>query len=48
MKYLKCESKKFIEGILTIIVANKINQLKAICVFVFMINFNMQFIGDVY
>ncbi len=29
--------------------ANKINQLKAICVaFVFMINFNMQFIGEVY
>ncbi len=31
--------------------ANEINQLKAICVvwlFVFMVNFNMQFIGEVY
>ncbi len=50
MKYLKCERKELIDGNLTIIVACLLTKKSNLCgvAFVFMINFNMQFIGDVY
>ncbi len=53
MKYFKCESKKLTDGNLTIIVAclqwNKpIKSHLCGVAFVFMVNSNMQFIGEVY
>ncbi len=50
MKYLKCERKKLIDGNVTIIVACLLTKYSHLCcvAFVFMVNFSMQFIGEVY
>ncbi len=48
IKYFKCESKKWIGGNLIIVACKQIKCHLCGVAFVFMVNFHMQFIGDVY